>query len=146
MTKPLPIPDRLTQPYWEAARRRELRIQRCKACGRFQHPPGPVCRQCYGDQLEFDLVQGRGRIYSYTVTYHNFVPGFEENVPLPIVLVELDEHDGVRLMANLVARDGEDHVELGAIAVGAPVEVAFQEVADGITLPQFRLVEEGKDA
>lgn len=70
----LPAPDELTSFFWEAARRHELMIQRCSACGTYQHPPEPVCHSC----LSFDLggaeVSGRGTVYSYTTATQAFHP------------------------------------------------------------------------
>ena len=31
--RPLPAPDELTRPYWEAAREHRLVVQRCAGCG-----------------------------------------------------------------------------------------------------------------
>ena len=35
--RPLPLPTGDTAPFYEAARRGELRFQRCGACGRVRH-------------------------------------------------------------------------------------------------------------
>ena len=130
--KPAPVPDRYSAPFWEAARRHELALQRCDGCGAFQHPPGPVCRRCAGEELRFARVSGRGSVYSFTVTHRNFVPGFEAEVPFAIALVAIEEQPDVRLLANL--RD----CELDAIEVGMRVEIAFEDRGDGTALPQFR--------
>jgi hypothetical protein len=58
------------------------------------------------------------------------VPGHE--TPFPLVLVELDEQPGLRLLANLV------ECPLVEVRIGMPVEVTFQPVDGGVTLPQFR--------
>jgi uncharacterized OB-fold protein len=121
--KPLPVPDGHSAPFWEAARRHELALQRCRDCGAFQHPPGPVCRRCAAEALHFVRVSGRGGI---------FVPGFERDVPLAIALVAIEEQPDVRLLANLREVDA-DRVE-----VGMRVEVVFEDLPDGTTLPQFR--------
>jgi uncharacterized OB-fold protein len=130
--KPLPLPDRHSAPFWEAARRHELALQCCDDCGAFQHPPGPLCRRCAGEALRFDLVSGRGSVYSFTVTYHNFVPGFELDVPFAVALVAIEEQPAVRLLANL------REVEPDRIEVGMAVQVVFEDLPGGITLPQFR--------
>lgn len=129
--RPVPVPDRQSGPFWDAARRHELALQRCRDCGAFQHPPGPVCRRCAGEALNFVPVSGRGTVYSYTVTYHNFVPGFEWDVPFAIALVAIEEQPDVRLLANL------REVDVNHVEVGMRVEVVF-EARNGTTLPQFR--------
>lgn len=130
--KPLPASDRYSAPLWEAARRHELALQRCDECGAFQHPPGPVCRRCAGQALRFDQVSGRGSVYSFTVTHHNFVPGFELDVPFAVALVAIEEQPDVRLLTNL------REVDVDRIQVGMAVEVVFEDLPGGTTLPQFR--------
>jgi hypothetical protein len=43
VTRPIPVPNEWTKPFWDAARRGVLALQRCQACGHFQHPPYPTC-------------------------------------------------------------------------------------------------------
>ena len=38
VTRPIPVPDQWTQPFWDAAKRGVLELQRCQSCGHFQHP------------------------------------------------------------------------------------------------------------
>jgi uncharacterized OB-fold protein len=129
--RPEPVPDRLTRPYWEHARQGRLAFQRCASCGRFQHPPGPVCRSCGGRELEFQPVSGRGTVYTYTVTHHRVVPGFDE-VPYAVALVEMDEQPGLRVLSNILGVGPE------AVHVGLAVEVCFEDLPGGLKLPQFR--------
>ena len=37
--KPLPKPSVTSRPFWDAARRHELQLQRCAACGKFMYYP-----------------------------------------------------------------------------------------------------------
>ena len=67
--------------FWEGVAQRELRIQRCNACQRLQHPPGPMCAGCHGLDLGFVRSQGRGSVYSFVFAHHPAVPPFE--VPEP---------------------------------------------------------------
>ena len=48
------------------------------------------------------------------------------------MLVELEE--GVRLVSNMVG------VKPGEIFIGMPVEVVFDDISEGLTLPKFRKV------
>ena len=129
MDRPLPQPDPDTEFFWEAARRHELHILRCQACGTYVHLPRPACRNCGSTKLAGEKVSGRGVIHSFTVT-HFPLPGFEP--PFAVVLVELEEQPGLRLAANLVDVAPED------IEIGVPVEVTFEEISDDVTLPLFR--------
>lgn len=127
--RPLPLPDADTAFFWEAAARRELHILRCAACGTYIHLPKPVCRACGSRELVPSNVSGKATVHSYTVT-HQPVPGFEP--PFAVVLVELAEQKGLRLVSNLVDVAPED------ITIGMPVEVTFEPFADDVWLPLFR--------
>ena len=81
--------------------------------------------------MGFEPVSGRGRVYTYTVTHHRVVPGFDD-LPYAVALVELDEQAGLRMLANLPG------VPLESIHVGMAVEVVFERLPDGGRLPQFR--------
>jgi hypothetical protein len=125
-----PSPD--TAPFWDACRRRELRFQRCRSCGRFRHPPLPGCPHCGSTEVEWVRVGGRGRVFSYTVIHHPSLPALAEHVPYNVVLVEFDDAPGVRLISNLI--DEGD----AAIEVGMPVELVWDEPTPGVVLARFR--------
>lgn len=137
--RPRPSINRDNQFFWDGARRHELRIQRCDACGALSYPPLPCCAQCGSFDLSWVVSSGKGTIYAWAVPHHPPVPGFA--YPLFVVLVELEE--GVRIVSNLVDADREQ------VRIGQPVELcwldshpALEEGADDsrgpISLPQFR--------
>jgi len=130
-TRPLPQPTADTQPYWDAARKGDLLLQRCDSCRRYQFYPRPYCVKCLSIDVSWVPSAGRGVIYTYTVIHRAAHPALEARAPYAVVAVDLEE--GVRLMANLVQSD------LSRIAIGAPVSVVFEKVSDDISLPQFRL-------
>jgi uncharacterized OB-fold protein len=130
--KPLPVPDDLSRPYWEGARRRQLMIQRCAACGLWIHHPKATCPRCGATDLRPAPVSGRGIVHTFTVSHYVGAPGFEGETPYVIVQVELEEQPGLRVVANL--RD----CPCDAVRVGLPVEVVFEAVTPDVTLPQFR--------
>jgi len=131
--RPLPFPDDASAPFWEACRRRELRMQQCSGCKKLRFPPRPMCPRCQSFDSEWVPVSGRGRIYSFVVAHAPVLPAFAGRVPFPIVLVELDEDAGLRIVGNLVGQKAP-------VRIGARVEVAFEEVAPDVTLPQWRVV------
>jgi uncharacterized protein len=125
----LPEPDATTRFYWDAAARRELAILRCGSCRTFVHYPREDCPKCGSKNLRPERVSGRGTIYSFTIAHHG-AAGIP--TPAPIVLVELEEQKGLRVLANLL------DCELNQVRVGLPVEVTFEDVGEGVVLPQFR--------
>lgn len=131
VTAPIPAVDPDTAPYWEAAWRGVLLIQRCDPCGRYQFYPRARCRRCFGTVRWIESA-GRGRVYAFTVVHRAPHPAFAGRVPYVVALVDLDE--GVRLMTTLpdVGPDG--------VTIGQPVAVAFEQLTEAVTLPVFRIV------
>ena len=135
VTRPIPVPDQWTKPFWDAARRDALELQRCQSCGHFQHPPYPTCLNCMSIDLKFEPVGGAGTIYAYTFMYHTGDKRFASAVPYASIVVELDDAPGALMAANLL---GVPHTEA---KVGRRVEMVFEPQNDEITLPQFKLAE-----
>jgi len=137
--RPLPLPDEVSRPFWEACARRELRMQRCRDCGRLRYTPRVLCPSCRSACCEWVPVSGRGVIYSRVVCHPPVLPAFQERVPYAVVLVELDEDPSLRLVGNLLDCPPD------RIRIGSPVRVDLEEVGEGILLPQWRLAEPGGD-
>jgi hypothetical protein len=79
---------------------------------------------------EWVRASGRGRVYTFTITRQNQAPGFREELPYVLAIVELDE--GPRLMTNVVGCAPD------AVRIGMAVEVVFDDVTPEVTLPKFR--------
>ena len=90
VTRPIPVPNEWTKPFWEAAKQGVLALQRCQACGHFQHPPYATCVSCMAIDLKFEPVAGKGAIYAYTIMYHTGDKRFAAAVPYASIIVELD--------------------------------------------------------
>ena len=131
--KPLPTPDELSQPFWEAAKQHKLVVQRCQECSYFNHPPRLACDACQSQQLQFEPVSGQGTIYTFTVMHQPNIAGFEDQIPYVNILVELEEQPLLFMVSNL------PDSEKDKVRIGGRVEVYFEDVNDEITLPQFRL-------
>jgi uncharacterized OB-fold protein len=129
--KALPVPTPETQDFWEGAREGHLRLQRCEQCAHVYFPPRPFCPRCASRSVVAFTASGRGKLHSYVIN-HRPAPGFQDDVPYAIAVVELDE--GPRMMTNLV--DVEQTPE--ALPLDMAVEVAFERVNDTISLPKFR--------
>jgi hypothetical protein len=124
---PLPAIDADSQPFWDAARRGELLIQRCTSCGRWQFYPRLRCVRCAGD-VEWTAASGAGRVYSYTVVHRAAHEAFAAAVPYVVALIDLAE--GPRMMSRL-------RVSPDDARIGLEVRVAFERVTDEVTLPVF---------
>jgi uncharacterized OB-fold protein len=129
---PAPVPDGDSKPFWEGVQQHKLLIQRCQACQQFVFYPRALCPHCFSEQLAWVEAAGRGTIYSYTVAHQAYGP-FAEQVPFVVAIIELQE--GVRMMSRITNTSPD------TVQVGAPVQVTFVQVAEGVTLPYFHLIE-----
>ena len=128
--KPLPQVTPEMKPFWDAARRHELVVQRCTGCGTHRFPARDICSRCLSRDAAWTPVSGRGSVFSWAIMHQVYHPGFAAEVPYAVVVVELDE--GARLVSNLVDCAPAD------IRAGMPVEVVFDDVAPDVSLPKFR--------
>lgn len=135
MARPAPEVTPDAAAYWQAAAAGELKLQRCSECRLWIHFPEIRCPGCGGLQLEFELVSGRGTIEAFTVIHRSFVPGFDP--PYIVAWISLPEQAGLRVMANVMTSD------ITSVAIGAPVELCFEERDNFGPVPQFKLIEEG---
>jgi uncharacterized protein len=131
--RPVPVPDEVSRPFWDAAAAHTLVLARCTQCTKFTHPPSTVCPHCgtTDPRFEFTAADGSGTVRSWTVMRQSFLPGFA--VPFVLVDVELSVQPDLRLIGRLV--DGP----VETLRLGAPVGVAFEDVAPGVAVPAFTL-------
>jgi uncharacterized OB-fold protein len=130
--KPIPTPDVDSRPFWEAARRHKLMLERCPNCGHFRFPPKPFCYHCHTAAGEWTELSGRGRLATWTVQHHLLVPAFADELPYVVVLVSVDEQANVRLTGNLRGATADD------LRIGLPMEAVFEDVTDEIALIHWR--------
>ena len=128
--KTLPRIDEESRGWWEALQRHELYFQRCGDCRTDRFPPRSVCPSCLSGRVEWVRASGRGTVYSFTVTHQNQAPGFREEIPYVLAVVQLEE--GPRLMTNLVECAPD------AVRIGMTVVATFDDVTPEVTLVKFR--------
>ena len=123
-----PVRSQDTAFFWEGAENGQLLLQRCRSCSALRHPPAPMCPQC--QSLDWDTLpsSGQGILYSYAVFHRPAIPPFD--YPNLIGLVELEE--GTRLISQLAGMKRDE------LRIGMPLEVFFETVEEGLTLPMFR--------
>lgn len=131
--KPVPQPDPVTAPYWDSLKQHAIKIQRCNDTGKYFFYPRGLSPFTLSDNVSWESVTGRGTLHSFTIVYAMRAPGFAEEVPYVVAIVELDE--GPKMMTNLVDVEPEP----SKIAIGSRVEIVYDDVTEEITLPKFRL-------
>ena len=122
--------DPLSRPFWEAASRHELVLQRCAECANHELVPRPFCVLCGSDRVEWVRAGGTGIVYSTTTVRIEISSDFQP--PYAVALVDLDE--GPRMLGLV---DGK------GCAIGDPVAVAWRDRDGGPPLPVFRLTSKG---
>ena len=137
----LPALNEETAPFWEGARNGELRVQQCAETGRLIFPPRPMSPWGPRSESTWTTVSGRGTIWSFVVPHPPLLPQFAKLAPYNVILVALDEDPTIRLVGNLVAREGGaiNEVDPATIEIGAPVRVVFERLGDEISLPRWVL-------
>jgi uncharacterized OB-fold protein len=127
--KAVPVPTPETQPYWDGAAAGELRIQRCADCGEAYFYPRPICPSCGSFNVEWFTASGDATLYSYVIN-HRPAPGFEDEAPYAIAVVQLAE--GPRMMTSLVGVPATPE----ALVLDMPLRVTFEQRGD-VSLPVF---------
>lgn len=138
--KPLPRIDVESQQFWEAANERRLEIQHCADCQEYQFYPRTLCRNCWSKKVSFTEIEGTGTIYTYTICHVSGQPGYDDETPYLVAIVELDIPKSnpsgrpVRMTSHIVNCDHEE------VTVDMPVSVTFKAVQTdpSISLPVFQ--------
>lgn len=135
------------KPYWDYCRQEELRVPRCRQCGRHVWPVLPACPDDLSEDLEWVPVSTEGRISSWVVYHRVYHPEFAGVVPYVCANIELPE--GVRMTGNVYGPGGE--IKAPDILKGDTrsnalndrrVRLFFEDCGHhGLRIPQWRLVD-----
>jgi uncharacterized OB-fold protein len=126
--RPLPRSVGADAPFWEALRRREVRVQRCASCGTHRFPASRYCASCRSDESEWVAVAPSATLETWCV-FHR--PYFED-LPVPYTVIQVRLDCGVRLFSN--PADGEP----ATLRIGMPLEAVFEDVTHEVTLLKFK--------
>ncbi|MEE8370005.1 MAG: OB-fold domain-containing protein [Dehalococcoidia bacterium] len=131
----MPLPN-VKEPdsaeFWAAAKRHELVVQHCTDCGTYRHTPMPICYVCRSFSFEWAKLSGKGVVFTYTIIHNPVHSALKERCPFNVVVVELPEAGNVRMVGNLIDCPDDQ------IKVGMPVQVAWDDINDDVTLPLWR--------
>lgn len=128
---PAPPLTEFNEPFLRAAREHKFTLARCNACGFYIYPHGPVCPNCFEQDMTWTELSGHGVVRSWVSFHKAYHPYFENKLPVTVAFVELRE--GPRMVANIRDID-RDHIHMDL-----EVEAYFEDY-DGFTLIQFRPV------
>jgi uncharacterized OB-fold protein len=136
---PKPVADRDTRPFWDAVASRRLLVPRCSACEAWIWQPRPICPRCHAPDPVWHEVSGAARVASWTRLHAPVLAVWAEAAPFVVLLVELDDAPGVRMVGQLVDDAGAlVHSDEG-VAMGAPLSLRWRVDEAGQTLPAWTL-------
>jgi len=114
----------------------KLMGSRCKKCHRLFVPPRPICPHCYGDEMQWAEMMGRGKLVAFTSIAIGppfmVKQGYDAKNPYCIGVVELDE--GARVVARIegVAASNPERIK-----IGTPLIVKYLHQGDEENLKTF---------
>lgn len=107
-----------------------LTAPRCRACGRWQWPPRPMCPGCHGVEFDWTELPCTAEMFSFTTINRAFHPWFAQRTPYTVAIGDFG--NGVRIMGML--QQGEAGPEP---ACGQELEAVF-EPAGELTVLEWR--------
>ncbi|HET9200275.1 MAG TPA: OB-fold domain-containing protein [Dehalococcoidia bacterium] len=128
--KPMPVPDEASRPFFEGMRKHQLVLMRCGSCRRWRLPAAQRCPECWSLEYAWEEASGRGRVYTFALMHHVLHPGFADEAPYNVTVVQLDE--GPRYQTNLVGVGNDE------IRVGMPVAATYEDINNEVSLLKFR--------
>lgn len=126
--RPLPQTAGADAPFWQALRRREVKVQRCGSCGRHRFPATRFCANCRSDANEWVAVAPTGTLETWCVFHRPYFEG----LPVPYTVIQVKLDCGVRLFSN------PSSVEANMLRIGMPMTAVFEDVTDDVTLLKFK--------
>ena len=109
---------------------KKLMASKCTKCGALYVPPRPLCNKCFGSEMEWAEMKGKGKLAAFTTIA--IAPtlmieeGYGRDNPYCTGVVELEE--GPRISARIL---GVDAKKPEGIEIGTPLAVDFVERGEG---------------
>ena len=136
MPIPIPVPDELDKPFFDAAKQHKLVIQYCTRDNLWQFPPRATCNKCrQADKLEWRETSGRGKILTYCQSNDTRVVALKSDMPYNIAVITLEEDEGIQFYSHLPG------VALDEVPMGRRVKVTWQDVGEGMVIPEWEYLQ-----
>ena len=143
---PKPVADGDTKAFWDGVAGRKLVVQRCASCEAWVWQPRPMCPRCHSVELVWTELNGSARVVSWTALHPPVLTVWADKLPFVILLVELDDAPGVRMIGQLVDDAGEllkTNGESEGLAIGMALSLRWRGDEAGQTLPAWTLAPDG---
>jgi uncharacterized OB-fold protein len=130
----IPVPDEVSQPFWDAVQERRLIVQKCSGCNTLQYPPRAACQDCNSNELTWVETSGKGHVLTWGVLEDSHLPVRAADQPLNLAVVTLDEDPNINFYSNLPG------TPVRQVKVGDAVEVTFVEAPDGSLIHEWKKI------
>jgi uncharacterized OB-fold protein len=114
----------------------KLMGSRCQNCGALFIPPRTICIKCFGIEMEWIEMKGKGKLAAFTCIFIGppFMAkeGYDRKRPYVSGVVELEE--GVKVVARI---EGVDGSKPETIKIGTPLQVEFLHRREGENATTF---------
>ncbi|MDF1608676.1 OB-fold domain-containing protein [Hoeflea sp. YIM 152468] len=135
---PMPSEDADNRAFLTAWREEgKLLLQKAAPDGRPFFYPRPICPYTGSADLVSVPASGKGRIVSYALVLRPNHPAFNDDVP--IILAEIELEEGASLLGRIICE------EASSVASGLDVELLPPADAKRYPLPTFRLQTSGDE-
>lgn len=102
----------------------------CRSCGKLYLPPRAMCPSCYGEEMDWTELSGRGQLAAYTTVNIGgsamIAAGYDRDNPYCSGVVRLD--DGPAISAQIL---GVDATHPEQIIIGTRLKAIFLERGEG---------------
>ncbi|MFA4835787.1 MAG: Zn-ribbon domain-containing OB-fold protein [Dehalococcoidia bacterium] len=110
--------------------KQKLMGSKCKKCGALYLPPRAICPECWGSEMEWTEMSGKGKLAAYTCIAVGptmmVQEGYGRDNPYCSGIVQTEE--GPRISAQIL---GVDAKTPESIKIGTPMKVEFVERGKG---------------
>ena len=92
---------------------------RCRDCQEVMFPSKPICLNCFGRNLEKALLNSRGNLFTFTITYQG-----PKEFPTPYASGYIDLPEGVRIYSLLTRWNPEK------LKIGMEMELVIEKIKE----------------
>jgi uncharacterized OB-fold protein len=117
--------------FYDNLKEGKLTTTKCPKCDTLLWQPRVVCPHCSSDEMEWVELPTTGKLFAFTAMLLGAPLGFEDQVPFPIGVVELDDV-GLKILARIDDASYED------LEFDMPMEMNVVTLEDGRVLYRFK--------
>ena len=80
-TRPIPVADEASKPFFDGANEGKLMLVKCSQCGTHRLPGRERCLDCWSTESEWTQASGKGKLYTYGIMHQKYHPAFADVTP-----------------------------------------------------------------